>query len=263
MSTQIVPFEFGGEQVRIVTVDGKPWFVAGDVSRILGYRMASDMTRRLDMEDRGTHSARTPGGEQEIAVISEPGLYSAILGSRVEGAREFKRWVTHDVIPEIRKTGSYSTPKTLEERALELVGELHSKVQEQQAELMEIRPLASQARTFNKRKGNTGRQAFARDVVGLAIDMGVKVTANQVYEFMGVKLDMFIHGAGLRSHGHASLSGKRRGLADTDKGENRHNGHAFEQGMLTPKGVEYAWSRIETYIREHGHLELPKKEIAA
>lgn len=156
-----------------------------------------------------------------------------------------------------------SATKSLEQRTLELVGELHSKVQEQQAELVEIRPLASQARTFNRRKGNTGKQAFARDVIGMALDLGVKVTANQVYEFMGVKLDMFIHGVGLRSHGHASLNGKRRGLSDTDKGENKVTGHPYEQGMLTPKGVEYAWARIEAYVREHGHLELPKKEIAA
>lgn len=73
-------FQYDGREVRTVTIDGEPWFVAADVARILGYRMASDMTRRLDPEDRGTHSARTPSGDQEMTVISEAGLYVAVIG---------------------------------------------------------------------------------------------------------------------------------------------------------------------------------------
>lgn len=101
-------FTYAHQQVRTVVVDGAPWFVAADVARILGYRMASDMTRRLDSDEKGTHSARTPGGEQEVSVISEAGLYIAILGSQIESAREFKRWVTREVLPAIRRTGQYA-----------------------------------------------------------------------------------------------------------------------------------------------------------
>lgn len=103
-------FAYAGHDVRVIEHDGEPWFVAADVAKILGYRMASDMTRRLDEDDRGTRSVRTPSGEQEMTVISEPGLYAAVLGSKVPGSREFKRWVTHDVLPEIRKHGSYGAP---------------------------------------------------------------------------------------------------------------------------------------------------------
>ena len=84
---------------------GEPLFVASDVAKILGYRMASDMTRRLDPDEKGTRSVRTLGGTQDLTVINEPGLYTAILGSKVEGAREFKRWVTSEVLPSIRKHG--------------------------------------------------------------------------------------------------------------------------------------------------------------
>lgn len=101
-------FQYGDHPVRTVTIDGEPWFVASDVSSILGYRMASDMTRRLDDDEKGTRSVRTPGGEQSVAVISEPGLYTSILASRVHLAKNFKRWVTHEVLPAIRRTGSYS-----------------------------------------------------------------------------------------------------------------------------------------------------------
>lgn len=101
--------QFG--QVRAVRSEGgEPMFVASDVAKILGYRMASDMTRRLEEDEKGTRSVRTPGGEQQMAVITEPGLYSAILGSRVPEARAFKRWVTHEVLPALRREGAYEVP---------------------------------------------------------------------------------------------------------------------------------------------------------
>lgn len=153
-------------------------------------------------------------------------------------------------------------PKTLEERTLELVGELHSKVQEQQRELVEIRPLAAQARTHNLGKGDAGKQAFAREIIKWGLSEGFQVKQPQVIEFISRKLDMFVIG-NRSDHGDATLSGERRGLSTTVKGVADHNGHPFHTGKLTPKGVEYAWARIETYVREHGHLELPKKEIAA
>lgn len=119
--TALDVFQYAGQQVRTVIVDGEPWFVAADVAAILGYRMASDMTRRLDDDEKGTRSVRTPGGEQSVTVINEPGLYGAILGSQVAGAREFKRWVKHDVLPAIRRTGQYGSalPQSFAE-ALEL-----------------------------------------------------------------------------------------------------------------------------------------------
>ena len=87
--------------------DGQPWFVASDVAKALGYRMASDMTRRLDEDEKGTRSMRTPGGDQRVLCITEPGLYNAVLGSKVPSARAFKRWVTHEVLPALRADGAY------------------------------------------------------------------------------------------------------------------------------------------------------------
>lgn len=107
--TELQPFAFPdtGEQVRTVMVDGNPWFVAGDVAAILGFREAYDLTRGLDDDEKGPQIVRTPGGSQAVTVISEAGLYSAILRSRVPAARTFKRWVTHDLLPTIRRTGRY------------------------------------------------------------------------------------------------------------------------------------------------------------
>lgn len=104
------PFDFNGQQVRVVMIDSEPWFVATDAASVLGYSVASAMTRTLDDDEKGVHTLHTPGGDQEMTIISESGLYSAILRSRVEGAKAFKKWVTGTVLPAIRKTGSYGAP---------------------------------------------------------------------------------------------------------------------------------------------------------
>lgn len=138
--THLIPFDYGDERIRLVTIDGEPWFVGADVARVLGYRMASDMTRRLDPEDKGTHSVRTPSGVQEMTVMTEAGLYDAVIGSHVPGAREFKRWVTHEVIPSIRKTGSYGTAAQIPQdyaSALRELADTCEREQRQAAELAE------------------------------------------------------------------------------------------------------------------------------
>ena len=114
MNGTVTTYKFGITRVRVhIDPTGDPWFVASDVARILRYRMASDMTRRLDDDEKGTREVRTPGGPQAMTVISEAGLYTAILGSRTTAAQAFKRWVTHEVLPEIRRTGSYQARPAL------------------------------------------------------------------------------------------------------------------------------------------------------
>lgn len=108
-------FSFEMTDVRVVMRDDQPWFVAADVCRALDYRMASDMTRWLDDDDKGTHTVHTPGGDQQMLVINETGLYSAILKSRKPEAKRFKRWITHEVLPALRKTGEYRVQRMPED----------------------------------------------------------------------------------------------------------------------------------------------------
>ena len=112
-------------QVRTVEIDGEPWFVGKDVAEALGYKEAAKAVReRVDAEDKGVSKMDTPGGKQEVTIINESGLYSLILSSKLPGAKEFKRWVTSEVIPSIRKTGGYikgqetMTPDELMAKAL-------------------------------------------------------------------------------------------------------------------------------------------------
>lgn len=104
--------EFG--EIRTVTINGEPWFVAKDISDALGYRMASDMTRRIDSDDKGTHLTSTPSGNQNMSIINESGLYTAILSSKLESAKRFKHWVTSEVLPSIRKHGAYMSSEVIE-----------------------------------------------------------------------------------------------------------------------------------------------------
>jgi len=106
-TTNIIPFKFDARDVRTMLIDDQPWFVAADVSVALDYRIAGDMTRNLDEDEKGTQIVRTPGGDQAMLVINESGLYSAILRSRKAEAKRFKKWVTSEVLPAIRRSGRY------------------------------------------------------------------------------------------------------------------------------------------------------------
>jgi len=106
--TNLISKAFEGHNIRIITdQQGEPWFVAKDVSIALGYRDAANMTRNLKEHQQGTQNVSTPGGTQKMAVINEPGLYRAVLKSRIESAERFQDWVTDEVLPSIRKHGGY------------------------------------------------------------------------------------------------------------------------------------------------------------
>lgn len=104
-----IVYAFTSTDLRVILIEDEVWFAAADVASALGYRMTSDMTRNLDDDEKGTHIMRTPGGNQEVSVINESGLYCSVLKSRKPEAKKFKRWVTHEVLPAIRKTGGYGT----------------------------------------------------------------------------------------------------------------------------------------------------------
>lgn len=103
--------EFG--QVRTMLINNEPYFVGKDVASILGYKEPrSAVSKKVDEEDRGVSKIATPSGTQEMTVINESGLYSLILSSKLPSAKKFKRWVTSEVLPTIRKSGTYAITNT-------------------------------------------------------------------------------------------------------------------------------------------------------
>lgn len=111
--SQLIPFEFQSHDVRVLIHDsGDPWWVARDVCDALGYSNPRDVLQRLDDDEKGVASIDTPGGMQSVSIVNESGLYNLVLGSKKSEAKTFKRWITHEVIPAVRKTGAYGSPLT-------------------------------------------------------------------------------------------------------------------------------------------------------
>ena len=131
--------EFG--QIRTCMVDGETYFVGKDVASALGYKNASKaMADHVDEEDKGVTKRYTLGGKQEMTVINESGLYSLILSSKLDSARRFKRWVTSEVLPAIRKNGRYELEQ--QNRLLESRNSLLEEITAQQ------KPLTDYARNI-------------------------------------------------------------------------------------------------------------------
>lgn len=146
--------EFGS--VRTITVEGEPYFVGKDVAEILGYsNTRKALADHVDEEDKGVTKCDTPGGVQDLTVINESGLYSLILSSKMPNAKKFKRWVTSEVLPTIRRHGLYAmdevlaNPDILINALLELKAErernanLQAMVAVQNQQMIEMQPKVS------------------------------------------------------------------------------------------------------------------------
>ncbi|MGM0535510.1 MAG: BRO-N domain-containing protein [Pseudomonadota bacterium] len=117
--SHLIPFNFDDSLIRSTLIDEQPWFVASDIAKILDYREAYVMTRILDDDEKGPHIVRTLGGEQEMTVINQSGLFHAILKSRKPEARRFRKWVTGELLPTLYREGGYSLAGQAEKQRLE------------------------------------------------------------------------------------------------------------------------------------------------
>ena len=122
--------EFG--EVRTVIIDNEPWFVGKDVAEALGYKNTRQaLSTNVMSEDKGVHSVDTPSGTQQMTIINESGLYALIFGSKLDSAKRFKHWVTSEVLPSIRRSGSYQkslTPEQMMRIQLEMIDDVSGRV---------------------------------------------------------------------------------------------------------------------------------------
>ena len=180
--------EFGA--VRAVTLDGEPWFVAADVCRALGLGNSRQTLSYLDDDEKGVITSDTLGGKQEMSTINEPGLYSLILRSRKPEAKAFKRWITHEVIPSIRKTGGYiaakpdETPEEIMARALVVANETLARHKQQleaaNAKIKADAPKVLFAETVQKAEGDI----LVRQLAKLMVQRGYDIGEQRLYEIM-------------------------------------------------------------------------------
>lgn len=137
-------FIFEQNEIRTILVNDEPYFVAKDSAAILGYKRTADAVKQhVDPEDKGVGEIQTPGGIQKMTLINESGLYSLIFGSQLSNAKKFKRWVTSEVLPTIRKTGSYTNVPKSFAQALRLAADLEEKNQLLEQQVAEYEPKIS------------------------------------------------------------------------------------------------------------------------
>lgn len=177
--------EFGA--IRTVEIDGDVWFVAKDISDKLGYAETSNMMKRIDRED--FISSKLEGMNMRSILINESGLYSAILGSKLESAKRFKRWVTSEVLPTIRKHGAYMTDITIEKMVEnpDLLIELATKLKQEKEErkrlekqVEEERPHAILGRAITTAKTSI----LIGDLAKILNQNGVNIGAKRLFEWM-------------------------------------------------------------------------------
>lgn len=139
-------------EIRAMEIDGEPWFVGKDVAEKLGYANQRDaLAKHVDPEDKGVAKRDTLGGVQDVTIINESGLYSLVLSSKLPGAKEFKRWVTSEVLPSIRKHGAYLTP-AVQNQILnnpDFLISLANKIKEEQARNLVLREQNESLRAEN------------------------------------------------------------------------------------------------------------------
>ena len=176
MTNQIQVFnntEFGN--IRTLEIDGEPYFVGKDVATALGYKETAKAVREhVDADDKGVSVLDTPGGKQQITLINESGLYSLILGSKLDGAKRFKRWVTSEVLPSIRKTGAYAVDSAAAEIKMR---ELRIKEMNAQARLIN-----AETRRLTLLGKEKGLSQIAVDT--LAIKVAEQVTGQDLGEYL-------------------------------------------------------------------------------
>lgn len=176
--------EFG--DIRVLEMENEPWFVGKDVAEILGYKDTSDaMKRHVDEDDKGVGEIPTPGGKQNMKVINESGLYSLILSSKLPNAKKFKRWVTSEVLPSIRKHGAYMTEDTIEKALTspDFLIQLATKLKEEQEKSKQLEDKLEKNSKMLKQISASKNSLLVREVAKvLSNQHGIVIGEKKLYQ---------------------------------------------------------------------------------
>ena len=189
---QLQKFMYSNQEVRSTVINGEPWFVAKDICSVL--EIDTSQTRRLDEDEKGLRLIQTLGGEQEMLTVNEPGLYSLILGSRKPEAKQFKRWITHEVIPSIRRTGMYGIPSNLPD-ALRLAAEIEEKRAQLELKIEADKPKV----IFAEAVEASNDSILIRQLATYLKQNGVDIGQNRLFQWM-------------RDNGYLCKSGESKNL---------------------------------------------------
>ena len=176
---QLQNFNFNGAQVRALTIDNEPYFVGKDVAEILGYKNSRKALKdHVDDEDKGVTKCDTLGGKQNLTVINESGLYSLIISSKLPSAKQFKHWVTSEVLPAIRKHGAYMTDQKAfdvvhnESGLADLLQQAADQLKQKNIQIEEMKPKALFADAVSASKQTVLIGELAKIMKGNGIEIG-------------------------------------------------------------------------------------------
>lgn len=184
---EIQNFNFNGSQVRALTIDNEPYFVGKDVADILGYKNGSrDVNAHVDDEDKLKYRISTAGQNRMQTVINESGLYSLILSSKLPTAKQFKHWVTSEVLPAIRKHGAYMTDKKAEaiitnkDALADLLQQASDQLKEKDIQIAEMKPKALFADAITE----SHTSILVGDLAKILRQNGVEIGARRLFKWL-------------------------------------------------------------------------------
>lgn len=234
--------EFG--QIRIIEKDGEPWLVGKDVAEILGYTNTPKAIRdHIDDEDKLTERIVLSGQNREAILINESGLYSLVLSSKLPSAKKFKRWVTNEVLPSIRKHGAYMTPETLQAAILnpDTMIQLCQALKEEQEKrkALEVKVEEDKPKVqFAEAVDSSPSSILVGTLAKLITQNGVKIGQNKLYEWM--RQNGYLISQGSR-HNEPTQKAMELGLFEVREQVYDRNGVNFvsKTTMVTGKGQQY------------------------
>lgn len=256
MNTEIQAFNFNSATLRALTDEnGEPWFVAKDVCDILGHSNASMALDRLDDDERAKFNL---GRQGETNIVNEAGLYALVLGSRKPEARTFKRWVTHEVLPSIRKHGIYATETTIDQiladpdfgiRLLTDLKEERAKRIKAENHVKELEPKAKALDDFT----NVPDTLLVRDAAKLLSNAGTPIGEKQLREWLSSHDWIYRHAGTWSAASERVKAGHLAMVESRPHGRNKDGSiFAFAPTVkITRKGLALLHTRLgETRLNE-------------
>lgn len=233
--------EFG--TLRGVEIDGESWLVGKDVAERLGYSNPRDaLMKHVDDEDKGVAKCDTLGGKQDVTVINESGLYALVLGSKLPNAKRFRRWVTSEVLPAIRKTGGYiagENDMTDDELLARALNVMKIKLEQREAQLNRAEAEKSKLQVENAIMAP--KAEYFDDLIDRNLLTNFRNTAKQLKVQERKFIAFLLEKKYIYRDKHGRLlptAAKNDGLFEVKDSVNEKTGFTCQQTMVTPKGKE-------------------------
>ena len=245
----VIVWNFEDKTVRTVNINGEPRFIGRDVAAVLGYKETAKAVRQhVDADDKGVAILDTPGGKQEITIINESGLYSLILSSKLPSAKKFKRWVTSEVLPSIRKHGLYATDELIDNPDVAIAAFTALKEEREKVKTLET-TVAMQ----NQQIAELQPKATYYDKVLNCPGLVTTTTIAKDYGWSAIKLNGYLHEHGIQykqgdiwhlyqQYAEKGYAATRTSIFEGKDGEQRSREHTY----WTQKGRLFLYDLLKT-----------------